>query len=52
MIATTQSVEKAKILLDHESIKTTEEHYADITMSVEIVALWERFTPLDSVLEK
>lgn len=43
MIATTQGLEKAKDLLDHESIRTTEEHYAKTTMGQGIVALWEGF---------
>lgn len=48
MIATTEGMEKAKNLLDHESIRTTEEHYANTTMGPGIVALWENFNPVRS----
>lgn len=46
MIATTQGMQAAQKFLDHESIRTTEEYYADITMSEEIAALWEEFEPV------
>lgn len=46
MIAVTQSMEKAKQYLDHESIRTTEEYYASLEMGDEISGLWSAFRPV------
>jgi hypothetical protein len=51
MIASTQGLERAKELLDHESVRTTEEFYARTDMAKDICALWETFitVPLDQL---
>lgn len=46
MIAVTQSMEKAKQYLDHESIRTTEEYYASLEMGEVISGLWPSFKPV------
>lgn len=46
MIASTQGLERAKELLDHESISTTEEFYARTDLAKDICALWETFIPV------
>ena len=46
MIASTEGLERARQLLDHESIRTTQEHYGDTEMSEEISTLWTEFKPV------